>query len=521
MSGFGERFRRAGYSIPKPLIQIDDKPIISHVIDLFPGESNFIFICNKEHILTSPMLDILNKYCPDGRIVTIDPHKKGPVYAVSQAFDIINNDEPAIINYCDFTCYWDYRDFKSRVLSSEVAGSIPSYKGFHPHSLGTTNYAYLRAENNLLIEIQEKKPFTNNRMDEYASSGTYYFASGSYLKKYCQSLIDQDITVGGEFYCSLVYNLMVQDGLRVGVHEIEHFMQWGTPEDVEEYLRWSDTFKALSNKEYLHPQTTDGSLLIPMAGKGSRFKDLGYSTPKPLIQVSSKPMVIQALQSLPSNTNNIFVCLDEHERKYQLRSTLNSFKSDVSVVLLEKVSDGQATSALAGLQYTEPDKPITISACDHAVLYKYSEYQNFLRDSNVDIIVWTTRGHPGAIRNPEMYGWVIEEQGYISDVSVKKKISDPRTDQIIIGTFTFKNPTIFNNCVSSLKKRSCQVNGEFYIDSCISDAIKLGYKCRILPVDYYVCWGTPDDLKTFQYWQSCFSKWHSHPYSIDLDIWNN
>ena len=50
MSGFGERFRQAGYSIPKPLIEIESKPIIAHVIDMFPGENDFIFICNQEHL---------------------------------------------------------------------------------------------------------------------------------------------------------------------------------------------------------------------------------------------------------------------------------------------------------------------------------------------------------------------------------------------------------------------------------------------------------------------------------------
>ena len=50
MSGFGERFRRAGHVVPKPLIEIDGKPIIAHVIDMFPGEADFIFICNQEHL---------------------------------------------------------------------------------------------------------------------------------------------------------------------------------------------------------------------------------------------------------------------------------------------------------------------------------------------------------------------------------------------------------------------------------------------------------------------------------------
>jgi len=66
MSGFGERFRKAGYTAPKPLIEIDGKPIIAHVIELFPGESDFIFICNQDHLRESSyqMQAIIQRYCP-------------------------------------------------------------------------------------------------------------------------------------------------------------------------------------------------------------------------------------------------------------------------------------------------------------------------------------------------------------------------------------------------------------------------------------------------------------------------
>ena len=70
MSGFGERFRRAGYAVPKPLIEIDDKPIIAHVVEMFPGETDFIFICNQDH-LDEPkynMASILKALCPTDRI---------------------------------------------------------------------------------------------------------------------------------------------------------------------------------------------------------------------------------------------------------------------------------------------------------------------------------------------------------------------------------------------------------------------------------------------------------------------
>ena len=109
MSGFGERFRKAGYTLPKPLINVDGKPIIDHVIHLFPGESDFIFICNQEH-LDHPdykLKEVLNRLCPSGRIVGIEPHKLGPIHAVLKAKEFISPTKQTIVNYCDFACFWD------------------------------------------------------------------------------------------------------------------------------------------------------------------------------------------------------------------------------------------------------------------------------------------------------------------------------------------------------------------------------------------------------------------------------
>ena len=106
MSGFGERFRRAGYKVPKPLIEIEGKPLIAHVIDMFPGEKDFIFICNEDH-LNDPryrMKEILKTLCPTGKIFGIAAHKLGPVHAVLQVENIIDEEKPTIVNYCDFTC---------------------------------------------------------------------------------------------------------------------------------------------------------------------------------------------------------------------------------------------------------------------------------------------------------------------------------------------------------------------------------------------------------------------------------
>jgi NDP-sugar pyrophosphorylase family protein len=523
MSGFGERFRRAGCAIPKPLIEIDGKPIIAHVIDMFPGESNFIFICNQEH-LNEPayrMEDILKEYCPSGCVVGIPPHKLGPINAVRQVEHLLDPTESVVINYCDFTCYWNWDHFKQYVNDTACTGAIPAYKGFHPHSLGNTNYAYLRETDGWIYDIQEKQPYTNNRMDEYASSGTYYFASAQIMIDAFRMTMEQELHVGEEYYVSLAYKILFSKGHSVVVYPLQHFMQWGTPEDVAEYNIWSKAFRALIAKP-LSDNPPRGALIIPMAGLGQRFVNEGYSLTKPLIPVSGLPMVIQATHFLPPAEKNVFVLRADMAGYQDVVNQLKSLYPKAIIKIIDGVTEGQACTASIGfgMLVNDTDKAhdyFTIGACDNGIIFDINTFNKLINDPLVDVIVWSIRGYPNAIRHPEMFGWIDAEGGLIRSISVKTPLKTPESDPIVLGTFTFRRAEDFRRALDRLILRDGRINGEFYIDSLVNDAIALGLECRLFEVESYFCWGSPSDLRTFEYWQSCFHKWTSHPYRLELD----
>ena len=523
MSGFGERFRRAGYDVPKPLIKIDGKPVIAHVIDMFPGEQEFIFICSQDH-LSHPsyrMESILQKYCPTGRIIGIPAHKLGPIHAVRQVEHLIDLDRPVVVNYCDFACYWDWHHFKQFVAASKCSGAIPAYKGFHPHTLGSTNYAYMREANGWLKDIQEKQPYTSNRMEEYASSGTYYFASGRIMSDTFRMTLDQELNVDGEYYVSLAYKPLLAANQLVAVYPLQHFMQWGTPEDVAEYNGWSTAFRRLMAGEST-VSTPRGSLVIPMAGLGQRFVNEAYSVAKPLILVSGKPMVTQATLDLPAAAHHVFVLRADMPGHQEISEELKRSYLEGVIQTIPGVTEGQACTALIGLCALEREigsvpGPLTIGACDNGALYDAKAFKELVDNPEVDVIVWGVRGHANAVRHPEMYGWINAEDGRIRGVSVKTPLELPATDPIVLGTFTFRRSEDFRKVIDHLIARDGRVNGEFYIDSCINDAIELGLRCHLFEVDNFLSWGTPNDLRTFEYWQSCFHKWACHPYRLELD----
>jgi NDP-sugar pyrophosphorylase family protein len=237
MAGLGDRFVKAGYKDPKPLIKVCEKRIINYIVDMFDENDEFIFICNEQHLKDTNMKEILKNLVPNSKIISIPQHKKGPVYTVKYAFDYIDDNEEVLISYCDNAFIWDYNDFLKKV--KKLDGCILTHTGFHPHTLSNTKMAFIKTEKKLLKEIKEKECYTNNPMKEHASTGVYYFKKGSFIKKYFNLLIQNDINYNGEYYVTLVYNLLINDNLKIGYYDTPFVMVFGTPKEVENFKAWN------------------------------------------------------------------------------------------------------------------------------------------------------------------------------------------------------------------------------------------------------------------------------------------
>lgn len=246
MTGYGSRFVAAGYKELKPFIEVQGKPIIQWIVEgMYPGEKDILFICRQEHLENIPnMKERLLAIAPEAEIFAVKEWiKKGPVYDVLRASDRISDGEACIINYCDFYMVWDWLGFKKEVTERGCEGCVPCYTGFHPHLLPEKNlYAScLTDPDDNLVEIREKYSFEADKTKAKHSPGVYYFKSGRLLKKYCQALVDSKEELNGEYYASLPYNFMVKDGLKVWIPtNVKYFCQWGTPEDMKEYLFWTE-----------------------------------------------------------------------------------------------------------------------------------------------------------------------------------------------------------------------------------------------------------------------------------------
>jgi hypothetical protein len=240
-----------------------------------------------------------------------------------------------------------------------------------------------------------------------------------------------------------------------------------------------------------------------MAGAGSRFFNVGYTDPKPLLLVEGLPMAIQAVQCLPPTTNKIFICQNEHLQKYNIQNTIESFFPDSNVFGIDYVTEGQACTCDLAFDKNNIslENPLLISACDNGVYYDVNMYKTLLDDNQTDIIIWSFSNNPTSKLYPQMYAWLdVDENKYIKRVSIKKPFSDCENKYAIIGTMFFKKGKYFKEGLAEIYKDNLRTNGEFYVDNMIEPLIKLGYKCKIFDVTNYLCWGTPNDYKTYNYW---------------------
>jgi len=531
MSGLGQRFVDEGYNDPKPLIEVDGMPIIQHVINLFPGEKNIKFICNNEHLSDTNMRQILQNISSTCEIYEVPViNREGPVHAVSLIFDSIDDEKEVIVSYCDYGTYWDYEGFLNDNRSRNADGAIACYKGFHPHMLGTDNYAFLKETeegSRWMQAIQEKQPFTSNRMNEYASNGTYYFKSGAIMKKYFKILMDRKIKVKNEYYVSMVYNLLIEDGLNVNIFEIENMLQWGTPYDLEIYNSWSKYFNNIILKQKNYSDKNNTTLILPMAGAGSRFSVKGYKNPKPLLNVCNAPMIVQAVNCLPETSKKVFICLEQHIKNYNIKKVLEETFKGSQIFSIDKITEGQACTTEIGIKSCNLnlENALLVSACDNGVYYNKAKYQKLLDDKSVDVIVWSFTNNPTSKNNPNMYAWMeVDENNNILDVSCKKFDSNKhniKTSHVIIGTMFFRKAKYFIDGLNENYKNNIRSNNEFYVDDIINQNIKMGLKVKVFEVENYICWGTPDDYETYLYWQNFFDKCNWHNYKKINDITYN
>tara|TARA_B100000427_G_scaffold324265_1_gene329122 strand:+ start:22 stop:726 length:705 start_codon:yes stop_codon:yes gene_type:complete len=222
MAGAGKRFQDAGYIFPKPIIEINKKPMIQWVIESLNVKANYIFIVQQEHNQKYNLQSVLKMMDPNCKVVELDKLTEGAACTTLIAKEFINNSNPLIIANSDQFIEWDSSKTMYKFTTKKIDGAILTFESIHP------KWSYAKCDkNNFVKEVAEKKVISKN-----ATVGVYYWSKGKDYVKYAEQMIKKNIRVNNEFYVCPVYNEAIQDKKKVIIENVDKMWGLGTPEDL-------------------------------------------------------------------------------------------------------------------------------------------------------------------------------------------------------------------------------------------------------------------------------------------------
>jgi HAD superfamily hydrolase (TIGR01509 family) len=227
MAGAGSRFEQAGYTFPKPLIEVGGKPMIQLVVENINVDAEHIFIVQKEHYDKYNLQYLLHLISPNCQIVQVDGITEGAACTTLLAKEFIDNDEPLLTANSDQFVDWDSNEFLYAMQAGGVDGGILTFDSVHP------KWSFAKVDDSgFVTEVAEKKPISNN-----ATVGIYYWARGSDYVKYAEQMIKADRRVNNEFYVCPVFNEAIEDDKKIRIFPIEKMWGLGTPEDLDIFIK--------------------------------------------------------------------------------------------------------------------------------------------------------------------------------------------------------------------------------------------------------------------------------------------
>jgi HAD superfamily hydrolase (TIGR01509 family) len=226
MAGAGSRFEQAGYTFPKPLIEVRNKPMIQVVVENLNLDANYIYVVQKAHREKYNLDTLLNLITPGCKIVETEGLTEGAACTALLAKEFIDSDAPLFFANSDQFVEWDSNEFMYKMQETNADGGIVTFTATHP------KWSFAKVDDNgLVTEVAEKNPIS-----DIATVGYYYWKNGSDFVKYAEQMIEKNIRVNNEYYVCPVFNQAIADCKQIRTFNTKAMWGLGTPEDLKYYL---------------------------------------------------------------------------------------------------------------------------------------------------------------------------------------------------------------------------------------------------------------------------------------------
>lgn len=234
------------------------------------------------------------------------------------------------------------------------------------------------------------------------------------------------------------------------------------------------------------------NIVIPMAGKGSRFQEAGYAFPKPLIDINGKTMIEVVVNNLRPKVDHrfIFICQREHNEKYDLHNVLKTATNNrYEMVQLHGVTEGAACTVLTAMQYINNNDDLLIANSDQFVDYDINDFIKRGRAKGNGLILTFKSSHP-------KWSYALtDKSGKVMEVAEKRVISDKAT----VGIYYYKEGKDFVDAAQAMIHKNIRHNNEFYVCPVYNELILAdsAIYTKDIPMSKMHGLGTPEDLNAF------------------------
>lgn len=486
LSSRSKYFPLDDYPFPVPLIEVGGEHMIERVIENLKTVSqnvHFIFVIRKSDAISYSLDKVLKHLCNgECSVVMLENETKGALCSSLMAIKDIEKNDPLIIANGDQIVTGDLSSDVGVFLASEADGGVLTFKGVHPR------WSFVKCDSDSNVHhVAEKEVISKD-----AIAGLYYFKKGELFIDSAKRALLADDHHQGQFFITSCLKQMLIDGMNVKARKIslDRYHSFFSPKKIEDFekLKIVET-----NAKYLRPdeEIRNMNIVIPAAGKGSRFESAGYSKRKPFIDVHGQPMVSYVLDNLRTFSSTPIILLQQDDMQ-QEEEIIDRLKNDgCKIISIDGITEGTASSVLHSRKLIDNDQPLLVANSDQYVDFDCFDFVKDCIDRDLDGSILVFKDLE---KNPK-WSFARLEDELVIEVAEKKAISDLAT----VGIYLFRRGSDFVGGAIDMIVSNDRVNGEFYTcpvyNYLISEGLKIGvYE---IPKSAMNGLGTPADLEDF------------------------
>lgn len=245
MAGEGQRFKNAGYEIPKPLIDVNGLPMVVRAAKSLPKADKYIFVCRQEHLDQTSLKQILSDNFLDVVIIPVDHLTEGQAITCLLAKNHIPDNAILTIGASDNDMTYDPLRIDQMFQDEKLDGWIWTFRNNKAVLQNPKMYGWVitEANSNRAVKISCKVPLSSNPVNDHAIIGAFTFKKAKLFFDAVDAMVNANDRINNEFYVDIAVNYAIQEGNHINTCEVDQYICWGTPADYEEYNYWLNYFQ--------------------------------------------------------------------------------------------------------------------------------------------------------------------------------------------------------------------------------------------------------------------------------------